>query len=158
MEQECDTPIEHLFHTYGTNVLDPYGTKVPHNNININNKNNNIKNITNSNELVIQKSSQKNQKNLPEKNKNTESISLLKNLSQSIDASEAIDFPEYAENAKQDFMDFLLYWTEPDKNGKIRAEKEKTFEIKRRFYLWMRRKKDFTPQKSTQQNEMPQYG
>lgn len=47
MEQKCET--------YGTKVLDPYGTKVPQNNININNINNNKKNNNNSNELLLQK-------------------------------------------------------------------------------------------------------
>jgi hypothetical protein len=35
-----------------------------------------------------------------------------------------------------------MYWSEKWKTWKIRAEWEKTFEIKKRFATWMSRKKD----------------
>lgn len=39
---------------------------------------------------------------------------------------------------------FLLYWTEPNKSGtKARWETEKTFEVKRRFFLWLSRSNGF---------------
>lgn len=50
--------------------------------------------------------------------------------------------PEYAEKYKEEWIKFCYYWSEKWKTGKIRAEWEKTFEIKRRFATWMSRKKD----------------
>jgi len=50
--------------------------------------------------------------------------------------------PEYAIKYESDWIKFCYYWSEEWKTGKIRAEWEKTFEIKRRFATWMSRKKE----------------
>ena len=52
------------------------------------------------------------------------------------------DIPEYAESYRDEWIKFCMYWSEKGKTGKIRAEWEKTFEIKKRFATWMSRKKD----------------
>lgn len=70
-------------------------------------------------------------------NEYTESISFLKKQT-----LENIEIPEYAENYRDDWIAFIAYWTEKWKTGKIRAEREPTFEIKRRFATWMSRKKE----------------
>lgn len=50
--------------------------------------------------------------------------------------------PDYAYNYKDEWTKFCFYWSEKWKTGKIRAEWEKTFEIKRRFATWLSRKKE----------------
>lgn len=55
----------------------------------------------------------------------------------------SLQVPDWAENYQEEFINFCLYWSEPTKTGKLRAETEKTFEIKRRFATWMRNKKQF---------------
>lgn len=50
--------------------------------------------------------------------------------------------PDYAYNYKDEWTKFCFYWSEKWKTGKIRAEGEKTFEIKRRFATWVSRKKE----------------
>jgi len=70
-------------------------------------------------------------------NEYTESILFLKK--QTLDN---IQVPEYAESYKNDWIAFIAYWTEKGKTWKIRAEREPTFEIKRRFATWMSRKKE----------------
>lgn len=49
--------------------------------------------------------------------------------------------PDYAEEYRDEWIKFCYYWSEKWKTWKIRAEWEKTFEIKRRFATWMSRKK-----------------
>ena len=63
------------------------------------------------------------------------SISYLKNI-------EKEQIPDYAENYQDEWIKFCYYWSEKWKTWKIRAEWEKTFEIKRRFATWMSRKKE----------------
>ena len=63
------------------------------------------------------------------------SISYLKNI-------ENEQIPDYAENYRDEWFKFCYYWSEKWKTWKIRAEWEKTFEIKRRFATWMSRKKE----------------
>lgn len=63
------------------------------------------------------------------------SISYLKNI-------ENEQIPDYAENYQDEWIKFCYYWSEKWKTWKIRAEWEKTFEIKRRFATWMSRKKE----------------
>lgn len=63
------------------------------------------------------------------------SISYLKNI-------ETEQIPDYAENYQEEWIKFCYYWSEKWKTWKIRAEWEKTFEIKRRFATWMSRKKE----------------
>ena len=67
------------------------------------------------------------------------SISYLKNIN--IETIHNSDPPEYAKNYKKYWIEFVLYWTEKDTKWKMRAEWEKTFEIKRRFYTWLSRAK-----------------
>lgn len=55
---------------------------------------------------------------------------------------ENIDLPEFAENYKNDWIAFIAYWTEKGRTWKLRAEWEKTFEIRRRWATWMSRKKE----------------
>lgn len=50
--------------------------------------------------------------------------------------------PDYAEEYRDEWIKFCYYWSEKWKTWKIRAEWEKTFEIKRRFATWMSRKKE----------------
>lgn len=68
-------------------------------------------------------------------NEYQESIKYLKNL-------ETERIPEYAESYRDEWIKFCYYWSEKWKTWKIRAEWEKTFEIKRRFATWMSRKKE----------------
>jgi len=45
---------------------------------------------------------------------------------------------------RQNIEDFVLYWTEPNKNGtKQRWELEKTFEVFRRLRTWFARSKTY---------------
>lgn len=55
--------------------------------------------------------------------------------------------PDYAEEYRDEWIKFCYYWSEKWRNWKIRAEWEKTFEIKRRFATWMSRKKETYQQK-----------
>jgi len=55
---------------------------------------------------------------------------------------ETSTLPEYAMNHSQEWIKFCLYWSETGKTWKIRAETEKTFELKRRFATWISRKKE----------------
>lgn len=47
--------------------------------------------------------------------------------------------------------DFFNYWSEPDKHQKMKFEKEKTWETKRRLLTWIKRDKTFN-----QKNKFPQ--
>ncbi len=50
---------------------------------------------------------------------------------------------------KQEFIKFILYWTEKNKSGtKERWEQESTFEVKRRLATWLSRMKDFKNDKN----------
>lgn len=55
------------------------------------------------------------------------------------------------------YNDFLEYWCEPNKNGKLRYELEKFFDVKRRINTWIKNKKTygnsktFIPTASSQQ-------
>lgn len=55
---------------------------------------------------------------------------------------ENIDIPEFAEDYTNDWIAFIAYWTEKGRTWKLRAEWEKTFEIRRRWATWMSRKKE----------------
>ena len=50
--------------------------------------------------------------------------------------------PDYAEKYQDEWIKFCYYWSEKWKTWKIRAEWEKTFEIKRRFATWIWRRKE----------------
>lgn len=75
------------------------------------------------------------------------SIQYLKENREKVFTQE-LQIPEYAEDT-QEWHRFVWYWSELSKNWKIRAEWEKTFEIKRRFATWISRKKE------TYQNQKP---
>lgn len=56
---------------------------------------------------------------------------------------------EKAEKVKQEMLNFISYWTEPNKSGtKQRWQTEKTFEVGRRLSTWFNRSKDFNNNKS----------
>lgn len=70
----------------------------------------------------------------------TDSIQALKANAIRMDNGEKLEIPDYAQNYAQEWFKFTAYWTERDKKGRIRAEMQKTFEIKRRFGTWMQNK------------------
>ena len=70
-----------------------------------------------------------------ELNEYQESIRYLKNI-------DTEKIPEYAISHNEEWIKFCYYWSEKWKTWKIRAEWEKTFELKRRFATWMSRKKE----------------
>ena len=45
---------------------------------------------------------------------------------------------------KEEFEAFVLYWTEENSKGKQKWEMQKTFDPKRRFYAWIRNKKNWS--------------
>lgn len=55
--------------------------------------------------------------------------------------TQELQIPEYVED-EWEWHRFVWYWSELSKLGKLKAEWEKTFEIKRRFATWMSRKKE----------------
>lgn len=73
------------------------------------------------------------------------SISYLKENREKVFTQE-LQIPEYAED-EWEWHRFVWYWSELSKSGKLKAEWEKTFEIKRRFATWMSRKKETYQQK-----------
>jgi len=49
---------------------------------------------------------------------------------------------------EDEFNHFILYWTEPNKSGsKVRWELQKTFDVKRRLYTWLRNKQIWAREK-----------
>lgn len=68
------------------------------------------------------------------------SIQFLKENRDKVYTNE-IQIPDYVKDTGE-WHKFIWYWTEMSKSGKIKAEWEKTFEIKRRFATWMSRKKE----------------
>lgn len=69
------------------------------------------------------------------------SISYLKDNRNKVFTQE-LEIPDYAENYRDEWHKFVWYWSELSKTWKLKAEWEKTFEIKRRFATWMSRKKE----------------
>jgi len=70
------------------------------------------------------------------------SFDYLDEVAEKIQNQEPIEVPEWINDPdRTEFLKFLLYWTEPDTRGKIRAKKEKVFEIRRRFAYWLSRSK-----------------
>jgi hypothetical protein len=47
---------------------------------------------------------------------------------------------EYKEILGDSYNEFMEYWCEPDKNGKLRYELEKFFDVKRRINTWIKNK------------------
>ncbi len=60
--------------------------------------------------------------------------------------TQELQIPEFIQD-EWEWHKFVWYWSEKWKTWKIRAEWEKTFEIKRRFATWMSRKKETYQQK-----------
>ena len=64
---------------------------------------------------------------------------------------------EYKEILSDSYNEFLEYWCESDKNGKLRYELEKFFDVKRRINTWIKNKlrygntKTFKPAATSQQ-------
>jgi hypothetical protein len=64
---------------------------------------------------------------------------------------------EYKNILGDSYNEFLDYWCEPDKNGKLRYELEKFFDVKRRVNTWIKNKlrygnsKTFNPTATSQQ-------
>lgn len=48
-----------------------------------------------------------------------------------------------------EYVNFVMYWSEPDKNGKQRYQSEKFFDIKRRVNTWMQNKNKYGNSKNT---------
>lgn len=70
------------------------------------------------------------------------SFAYLDEVAEKIRNQEPVILPEWVNDPdRAEFFKFLLYWTEPDTRGKIRAKKEKVFEIRRRFAYWLSRSK-----------------
>lgn len=85
---------------------------------------------------IQQKKTRSTQITITQQNEYIESINYIKEYTiNSI-------IPDYAYNYKDEWTKFCFYWSEKWKTGKIRAESEKTFEIKRRFATWLSRKKE----------------
>ena len=63
----------------------------------------------------------------------------------------------YKTELADSYNDFLEYWTEPNKNGKLRYELEKFFDAKRRINTWIKNKntygnsKTFSPTAASEQ-------
>lgn len=72
-------------------------------------------------------------------NEYQESMKFLKEID--IDNIKNTEPPLYARDYHKYWIEFVLYWTEKWKTWKMRAEWEKTFEVKRRFYTWLSRAK-----------------
>jgi hypothetical protein len=47
-----------------------------------------------------------------------------------------------------EYENFLMYWTEPNKNGKLRYEVEKFFNLERRILTWNKNKDKYATTKS----------
>lgn len=66
---------------------------------------------------------------------------------------ENINFIDEVQNFKSNLGDeydnFVMYWTEPDKNGKFRYQSEKFFDIKRRVNTWLQNKNKYGNSKNT---------
>ena len=75
-----------------------------------------------------------------EPNEYQESIKYLKE-SVNLVYTKGLQIPEFIQD-EWEWHKFVWYWSEKWKTWKIRAEWEKTFEIKRRFATWMSRKKE----------------
>lgn len=59
------------------------------------------------------------------------------------------DIKTFKSELGDEFDNFIMYWTEPNKNGKLRYELEKFFDIKRRVNTWMQNKNKYGNSKNT---------
>ena len=83
------------------------------------------------------------------------SFAYLDEVAEKIQNQEPVEVPEWVNDPdRAEFFKFLLYWTEPDTRGKIRAKKEKVFEIRRRFAYWLSRSKPSNVSTNPPQNRI----
>ena len=59
------------------------------------------------------------------------------------------DIQTFKNELGDEYDNFIMYWTEPNKNGKLRYELEKFFDIKRRVNTWMQNKNKYGNSKNT---------
>jgi hypothetical protein len=59
------------------------------------------------------------------------------------------DIQTFKSELGDEYDNFIMYWTEPNKNGKLRYELEKFFDIKRRVNTWMQNKNKYGNSKNT---------
>jgi hypothetical protein len=59
------------------------------------------------------------------------------------------DIQTYKGELGDEYDNFVMYWTEPNKNGKLRYELEKFFDIKRRVNTWLQNKNKYGNSKDT---------
>jgi len=68
-----------------------------------------------------------------------------------------ISIEEYKEILGESYNEFIDYWCESDKNGKLRYELEKFFDAKRRINTWIKNKNNYgnskTPKSGTTSQE-----
>jgi hypothetical protein len=55
----------------------------------------------------------------------------------------------YKNLLNQSYQEFIDYWTEPSKSGKLRYEAQKFFDIKRRVNTWLQNKNKYGNSKNT---------
>ena len=55
----------------------------------------------------------------------------------------------FKSNLGEEYENFVMYWTEADKNGKQRYQSEKFFDIKRRINTWLQNKNKYGNSKNT---------
>ena len=55
----------------------------------------------------------------------------------------------YKNLLNESYQEFIDYWTEPSKSGKLRYEAQKFFDIKRRVNTWMQNKNKYGNSKNT---------
>jgi len=59
------------------------------------------------------------------------------------------DIQTFKSELGEEYDNFVMYWTEPNKNGKLRYELEKFFDIKRRVNTWLQNKNKYGNSKNT---------
>jgi hypothetical protein len=59
------------------------------------------------------------------------------------------DIQNFKSELGDEYDNFIMYWTEPNKNGKLRYELEKFFDIKRRVNTWLQNKNKYGNSKNT---------
>jgi hypothetical protein len=59
------------------------------------------------------------------------------------------DIQTFKSELGDEYDNFIMYWTEPNKNGKLRYELEKFFDIKRRVNTWLQNKNKYGNSKDT---------
>lgn len=72
----------------------------------------------------------------PKNSEYEKSINFLREISEHI-FDPVIETPDYAISHDIQWRSFLAHFIEKDKSGKMRAEREKTFDLKLRFLKWL---------------------